>query len=253
MNKKKSILTLFLVFQILIFNSMQVFAAAPVEHCFGYNGPELKDSTGSLAATAINTVPDIADIHTGIDAHGYYNPYYFINNSAPSVLNSIGKDSIFYISGHGNAGLELTPYYDAYGNWTYDCFAASGYLKTINEYYKNTTNKLRYVKLAFFNSCYSALTHSNYGNLIYTATNLGADAAIGFSSTVDVDASAYFAKRIITYYGMDSNNEISACAASAKRDTLSHYYWLTYKGVDSYVISKSTSTVKLAPASYGVY
>lgn len=215
--------------------------AAPTEHCFGVDHPTLTSSS------ALDTMDNVATIHSGLVSNGYYNQYYYSNNPSSSVCSALGQDAIFYINTHGNAGFVSCPYYNSStSSWI------SSYMKAsdINSQYSSTTDKLKKVRLAYFGACYSANTSSSYGNLLTTSTNLGVDCAIGFSTTIYTNRHVYFSERMILYYGMDSNNTISACAASAKADTYTQFG--DYGGVNSYTI-KGNGNISLVPAAYGTY
>jgi hypothetical protein len=82
------------------------------------------------------------------------------------------------------------------------------------------------------------------------AVNLGADCALGFTNETWENESSFFANRILSYYGGDSNNTIYASCVSAVNDTFNQYG--KTGGVDSYKLVGNTS-IKIAPASYGVY
>lgn len=227
--------------------SQIAFAARPTEHCFGVKHPNMSYSClgGRVwTVSALDTMSYVKDIHSSLDNNGYYNQYYFSNNNATAVANSIGNDAIFYINSHGGAGLVCCPYYDSgSSSWKMTLLTGTNTKSesiavALQTKYGSTTDKLKKVRFAYFGSCYSAKTASTtdgWGNLLDTVTGLGVDCALGFTGTITVSKEGYFAKRLITYYGMDPNNTVSACAASSKADTYNKYG--DYGGVDKYVIN----------------
>lgn len=262
--KKLKMLCLVLLMALLITSTLgQVVNAgtSPTEHCFGVNHPAFSytDHEGGWSVSALNTLSNASNIHNALDNNGYYNQYYFSNNSATSVGNSIGQDAIFYINSHGNAGIVCCPYYDSgTSSWKMTYLSATNTQSdsiavSLNSLYSGTTDKLKKVRFAYFGSCYSAntaTTNAGWGNLLSTCNSLGVDCSLGFTNTITTNRHIYFSERMIIYYGMDSNNTVSACASSAKADTYSTYG--DYGGVDSYSFSGSSS-IKLVPAAYGTY
>lgn len=243
-----------ILFSLLIttcFN-IPIYARTSVtEHCFGYNHPNFTYSGYYL--TELSSFDCATYIHNALDNHGYYNQYVFQNNSAYPVISSIDDDGIFYINAHGSSGIVTCAYYES-SQWKLNLLTATNtnndpLAYSLQAYHGSTTTKLTKVKMAYFSSCNSANTSSSgYGNLLTKATQLGADAAVGFSNTINKDSSEYFDKKVIAYYGMDGNNTLSACIASSKQDTYNQYGG--YGGVDSCTIQGS-GNIKLVPASYG--
>lgn len=260
--KNKMLHTIIMMFIIcLLFGQSVCAATSPTEHCFGVNHPSMSysDHEGWWSVTALNTYSNASTIHSSLDNNGYYNASSFSNNSANPVANSIGQDAIFYINSHGGAGKVCCPYYDSSSStWKMTYLSATNTASdsvavALQTKYGSTTDKLKKVRFAYFGSCHSAQTataSAGWGNLLTTATSLGVDCALGFTDTITTNRHVYFSERLITYYGMDPNNTVSACAASSKADTFTNFG--DYGGVDSYVIQGSGS-VKLVPAAYGTY
>lgn len=228
-----------------------------MEHSFGYNHPAFsyynayRDTTYSV--TALNTTTNASNIHNSLVSNGYYSGSSYVNNQASIVQNNIGNDAIFYINSHGAEGLVCCPYSNN-GTWTMTYLSASStpdaMAYSLQNKYANTTDKLKRVRFAYFGSCHSANTSSIYGNLLSMASSLGVDCSLGFTGTITTNRHVYFSERLITYYGMDPNNTVSACAASSAADTFNVFG--DFGGVNTYSISGSGG-VKLVPASYGTY
>lgn len=252
----------FLIVAILISTSfIQIVNAAdsPVEHCFGFVHPTITYYSAYRKSFFTIDAQDsynnaAVPVHNSLSSHGYYNSYSYYDNPASPIRNSIGSDAVFFIFSHAGPGRMCCVDSNSTtanvtlltANFTSDSQAYS-----LQTEYQNTTNQLKKVKFAYFGGCDTANTDTeySYGNLLDRSYALGVDCSLGFSAETNYDTGWYFAKRVIIYYGMDSNNTIGACASSSKRDTFSNFGY--YGGIDSYVL-RGNSSIKLQPASYGV-
>lgn len=257
-NKKKmNVFILSIFVSILIFGTLCQAEGAIIEHSFGYNHPAFSYYNAyrniTYSVTALNTTTNASNIHNSLSSHGYYSGSYYVNNQASIVQNNIGNDAIFYINSHGDAGLICCPYSNN-GSWTMTYLSANStpdnMAYSLQNKYANTTDKLKRVRFAYFGACHSANTSSIYGNLLNMASSLGVDCSLGFTGTITTNRHIYFSERLITYYGMDPNNTVSACAASSSADTFNAYG--DFGGVNTYSIVGNGS-IKLVPAAYGTY
>ena len=255
--KKIKIFFLILIMNVFILGTFCQAEGAVEEHCFGYNHPAFsyynayRNTTYSVSA--LNTTTNAANIHDALVAHGYYSGSYYVNNQASIVQTCIGRDAIFYINSHGAAGLVCCPYNNS-GTWTMTYLSANStpdnMAWSLQYKYENTTDKLKRVRFAYFGGCNTANTSSIYGNLLNMANSLGVDCSLGFTGNITTNRNFYFSERLIAYYGMDPNNTVSACAASASSDTFNVFG--DFGGVNTYSIV-GNGGIKLVPAAYGTY
>jgi hypothetical protein len=278
MNRKlKKLLGLIATFGML---SMSAFSyAGPAEICFGVNHPSLPLNSTSPVLNSLNTTSPVSSIHNSLYNGGYTNSSYYINNRGSTIISNMTDKAVFYFSGHGGPGRFWTTYQNN-GDWVLDRITAEvptnngnglyGYLGNNMNTISNTSNKMKYTKLAYFSSCYSAWTDDssspagatgyNLGNLMWKAAGLGADSVLAFSNTVNASSSEYFDKQFFTNilfvlnYPSGSNKTVSQAAQQALSETI--FYHGSSGGAESYTIAPinpSGETIKLKPAAYGVY
>lgn len=90
------------------------------------------------------------------------------------------------------------------------------------------------MKFAYFGSCFSAKTDSNYGNLTtYITETLGAKSALGFTKAVSNGHAVYFEKQLFSQ--LYNGKTISSAASKAKSLTYDKYG--SYGNIDSYKIA----------------
>lgn len=76
----------------------------------GYGHRLAHKRAGKKERRALEIYGNAVNIHSALDANGYYNSSAFINNPSLAVGNNIGGDAILYINAHGASGRMIAYY-----------------------------------------------------------------------------------------------------------------------------------------------
>jgi len=221
-------------------------SAAPASHSFGYYWP---------SPNYLDTRQAANNVAAGLNGMGYSTT--LDNNSAYAWTprDVIGQDAVFFIFTHGAPGL-----LQGNGNTLFTAYESSNnYAYSIQYKYKNTSNKLRYVRFAVMGGCDTGFWGSTYGDFPSILTNYGVDSHITFRGTIfqmwinneDKGAGYYFNN---LFWYLSQNYDVYQSDMYARRDV--------YNAIGEYAGTNNSSIgganayptgVKLIPAGYGSY
>jgi len=236
MNKTKLFKVLLLSVVLIIGLSQLVYAAAlpspPWSECYWFNDP------------GVGPTYDINHFlhYVGYDARVYGNVHAYY------VRRTMYKDAVFYIKTHGySSGGRVLCANNTKISAKMVLGDDSNY--SLEAAFANTTDKLKWCRLVYWGSCYTAKNSSKYGDLNdYSAMTLGADSSVGFKEGRYVDWGTTFDRRVFDYLIYNGGNTIKNSCEMAKDYTYDVHG--SYGGVDKYEI-RGYTTEKILPVGYG--
>lgn len=157
-------------------------------------------------------------INSDLNSMGYSSSRYY-NYAAQTIRNNMGDLAVFAYIGHGLPGrLSCT------GTSQISAKSVSGESTnySLQNYYANTTSKLKKNRLIYYGSCYSDDYDSTYGRLTtYSAGDLSARSVIGYSGSVNDVITTYFEERLFSY--LNQTYTVQTAINLAKADTEAAY------------------------------
>ncbi len=182
---KKYGLTVLLIIAIISTYAITTFADTQWATVSGFNYPD-----------GLNTTEEATQAISDFSAAGYY-PINFSNASAQSIYTDLPTTSIWFFSGHGDAGA-LNCWNGSTETHIY-AFGASGLQNGIlGNYYLNKSSSLSKIKVAVFGGCNTGNTGLP-GNLLTEATAKGVQFCIGWTTTTLEEQHRFWLEHFTNY------------------------------------------------------
>lgn len=176
----------------------------------------------------INTSSDAYDCANYFNSAGYYSVV-FNNASAQSIYIDLPTQSIFFFSGHGDAG-SLRCWNGSATSRIY-AWGAAGMQNDIGgDYFLNKAPSLSKIKIAIFGGCNTA-NDGISGNLLAEALSRGIQTSIGWTTTVDETKHSYWLRRFSYYLSI---GYIAGTAANQATTDTSNHFWTGTGGTTNY-------------------
>ena len=152
------------------------------------------------------------------DVHAYY------------VRRTMNSDKVFVIVAHGVPGRILCK--DGITTLSASQVPTDDNNYSLEAWF--SANDLNGMLFAYYGACYSATTDSTYGNLLtYTTGTLGANCALGFSTSVSDTHATYYETCLFEALG----NGDTVLVANNVAMTLTYFKYNSYGNINSAVIS----------------
>jgi len=230
MNKSKLFKVLIVSVVLIAGATKLAYAAGPNAHVYYYADP------GYGETWAVNKY--LLDMG--------YSSVRFYESHPVTARYYLGSDAVFYMWAHAAPGRQATK--KSGGLRLSAKESADNNAWSIQAKYKNTTSKLRKVKLAYWHGCRTAQTSSYYGDLDYRCSLYGADCTVTFWDKQYPPYVTYFDKQ--AFYRLKRGDTVKNALETAKGIT--YYSYGTCGGAETYRIA-GDSNEKLVPAGYGDY
>jgi len=145
----------------------------------------------------------------------------------------LNDDAIFFFNGHGikESGVNGGGIMFKSGMLV----AQNPHIAADRDLSTKTTAQIGDMKLAVYDACYTAATSANHGNLVTMSRTKGVDNVIGFSGSIGVDKSNYWADN---FWGRLKDGESIGSAANNARNDAFWFAWpyMGDDGIDTIVV-----------------
>ena len=183
------------------------------------------DMTGVSTPTA--TTAKNYQIQMGYSAEDYTDAW------TVDALNRLDNDAIFFFNGHGitESGVNGGGIVFQSGR----LLAQNPDITADKALSSKTSAQIGDTTLAVYVACYTAATSANHGNLVTMSRSKGMDNVIGFSGSVGLDKTNYWADK---FWERTNNGESIGDAANNARNDAFWFAWpyMGNDGIDTIVV-----------------